>query len=255
MGTHENARPSRLRERPPTWPRRNEGHSDGPRRRWEREREPFEDGALPELYPGSLAMEDMGVTDDDVATLRVLVRYTVLRLLLLSIAGVLRGKKLRAERRIALEHLALLPPYDWERRSLERLAALCGETPEPELALAAATAAEAAAKRSQPMGAFALYRTAYELAVAESWWAEAAQMARGIAQLARLEEARYSIRLWRRRALILEKRARRAAEAAAESDVEAEAEAETGAPAPAEAQPRDENAAGDGAASAVPEQS
>lgn len=226
MDMHEHARTRRLRERPPVWPRREDGSGDRPGRRpWEREREPFEDGALPELYPGALAMEDMVPTDDDLTTLRVLARYTVLRLLLLSISGALSGTKLRTERHIALEHLALLPPYDWERRSLERLAGLCSETPAPELVQAATTAAEAAAKRSQSMGAFALYRTAYELAIAEEWWAEAAQVARGIAQLARLEEARYSIRLWRRRAAVLEGRAVLAAEAAEAIEAVAEVEA------------------------------
>jgi hypothetical protein len=224
MDMHEHARTRRLRERPPVWPRREDGRGDRPGRRpWEREREPFEEGALPELYPGSLAMEDMVPTEDDSATLRVLARYTVLRLLLLSISGALSGTKLRTERHIALDHLALLPEYDWERRSLERLARLCSETPAPELVQAATGAAEAAAKRSQAMGAFALYRTAYELAIAEEWWAEAAQVARGIAQLARLEEAGYSIRLWRKRAVVLDGRAARAAAAA--DSVEAGVEA------------------------------
>lgn len=210
MDMHEFARTSRLRERPPHWARRNgEGDSDGaaPRRR---EREPFEDGALPEIYPGALVMEDLTVTDDDAAALRVLARYTVARLLLMSLCGAIAGKKLRVERRIALEHLALLPDHDWERRALERLALLCREAPAPELVEAATSAAEAAAKRSHVLGAFCLYRAGYELAVAEQWWAEAAQVARGIAQLARLEEARCSIRLWRRRATILQRRADRA---------------------------------------------
>jgi hypothetical protein len=215
MDMHEHGRPRRLRERPASWPRRND--DDVPeRRRWEREPEPFEDNALPELYPGALVMEDLIVTDDDVATLRVLARYTVTRLLVLSLSGTLRGTTLRVERRVALEHLALLPEYDWERRALERLTRLCREIPTPEIVEAATIAAEAAAKRSQIMGAFALYRAAYELAIAEQWWPESAQVARGIAQLARLEEARYSIRLWRRRAAILEGRAVRAAQTAAE---------------------------------------
>jgi hypothetical protein len=214
--------PRHLRERPPSWPRHNDGEDSQPRR-WEREPEPFEDDALPELYPGALVMEDMSVTEDEVGTLRILARYTVARLLLLSLAGALTHARLRSERQIALEHLALLPDYDWERRALERVAMLCRQSPAPALVEAATLAAEAAAKRSQIMGAFSLYRTAYELALAEKWWAEAAQVARGIAQLARLEEAHYSIRLWRRRAAILERRAVR--EAAAAADIEARAAA------------------------------
>lgn len=216
MDMHEFARTSRLRERPPHWPRRNHDGDDAdashPHRR---EPEPFEDGALPELYPGALVMEDLTAADNDVATLRVLARYTVARLLLMSLAGRIAGRKLRVERRIVLEHLALLPDHDWERRALERLAMLCRRAPAPELVAAATSAAEAAAKRSHVMGAFCLYRAGYELALAEQWWAEAAQMARGIAQLAGLEEARCSIRLWRRRAAVLEGRAARATLSAA----------------------------------------
>lgn len=225
MDMPEHGRPRRLRERPPLWPRRNEG--DGPERhRWEREPEPFEDHALPELYPGALVMEDLVVTDDDVATVRVLARYTVIRVLLLSVSGALAGTKLRVERRVALEHLSLLPRHDWERRALERLAVLCREAPAPDIIDAINVAAEAAAKRSQTMGAFALYRAAYELACMEEWWGQAAQCARGIAQLARLEEARYSVRLWQRRAAVLEKRALRAAEGEAPSDPGREGDAD-----------------------------
>ncbi|MBR9988455.1 MAG: hypothetical protein KFH98_01810 [Gemmatimonadetes bacterium] len=212
MDMHRHTSPGRLRERPPPWPRRN--HRDGPGRRpWEREREPFEDLALPEIYPGALVMDDLDAVEDDLVTIRVLARYTVARLLILSVSGTLAGSSLRTERRVALEHLALLPQHDWERRGLERLAGLCGEEPDRELLDAATTAAEAAAKRSQILGAFTLYRAAYKLAIAQQWWAEAAQVARGITQLARLEDAHYSIRLWRRRAAVLEARALRAAEA------------------------------------------
>lgn len=211
MDMHESARTSRLRERPPHWPRRNREDDGGDTPHpHSRQPEPFEDGALPELYPGALVMEDL-TADNEVATLRVLARYTVARLLLMSLAGRIGGRKLRIERRIALEHLAMLPDHDWERRALERLAMLCRDAPAPELVQAATSAAEAAAKRSHVMGAFCLYRAGYELALAEQWWAEAAQVARGIAQLARLEEARFSIRLWRRRAAVLEGRAARAA--------------------------------------------
>lgn len=212
MESHEHVPARRLRERPPPWPRRNDDDRFEPRR-WQREPEPFEDGALPELYPGSLVMDDLVAESDAAATLRILARYTVVRLMLLTLSGSLAGRKLRVERRIALEHLGLLPAWDWERRALERLAMLCRRAPAPELVDAATVAAEAAAKRSQVMGAFTIYRAAYELALSERWWGEAAQVARGIAQLARLEEAHYCIRLWRRRARVLDGRARRDAAA------------------------------------------
>jgi hypothetical protein len=221
MDMHEYGRPRHLRERPPSWPRRSEGDgSDSPG--WLREPEPFEDDALPELYPGALIMDDLLVSQDDAATTRILARYTVVRVLLFCIDGSLTGTRLRVERRIALEHLALLPQHDWERRALERLAMLCREAPAPEIIDAITVAAEAAAKRSQTMGAFTLYRTAYELSLGERWWAEAAQSARGIGQLALLEEAHRSVRLWRRRAAVLDRRAIRAERDAAEQRREQE---------------------------------
>lgn len=206
MDMHEYGRPRRLREQPPVWPRHDDG-DEPERRRWERDPEPFEDHSFPELYPGALVMEDLVATNDDVATVRVLARYTVIRVLLLSVSGRLAGTRLRVERRVALEHLSLLPDYDWERRALERVTMLCRLDPAPEIIEAINVAAECAAKRSHTMGAFALYRAAYELALLEEWWAAGAQCARGISQLARLEEARYSVRLWRRRAAVLEGRA------------------------------------------------
>ena len=214
MDTHDHARPARLREQPPPWPRRNTGDGPDDRRR-QREREPFEDDVVPELYPGSLVMEDLVATDDDTATLRVLARYTVARVLILCLSGQLTGTKLRMEKRITLEHLALLPDYDWERRALERVIRACTDVPARAIIEVVTSAAEAAAKRSRIMGSFVFYRAAWELAVQNGWWPEGAQVARGIAQLARLEEARYSIRLWRRRAAVLDRRARRIAEAAA----------------------------------------
>lgn len=215
MDIHE-ARITHLRERPPVWPQRGSDGDNQPRR-WSRDREPFEDGALPELYPGALVMEDLTAVGDDAATMRVLARYTVARLFMLTASAELAEPDLRTERRIALEHLGLLADYDWERRALVRLAMHCREEPGTELIEAAITAAEAAAKRSHTLGAFTLYRAAYELAIAKQWWAAAAQVAGGIAQLARLEEAHRSIRLWRRRAAVLEARAR-AAETAARAE-------------------------------------
>jgi hypothetical protein len=200
-----------LRECPPPWPRRDDDEDRPAPRRWERAREPFEDHGAHEAFPGALVMDDMVAADDQLTTLRVLARYTALRVLLLAVAGRLRGRKLRAEQRIALEHLALLPGHDWERRGLERLVMLSREQPAPEIVDAIVTAAEAAAKRAHVMGAFALYRAAWDLALARAWWADAARAAHGIAAIARLEEARFSFRLWRRRAAALDCRADRPA--------------------------------------------
>lgn len=208
MHSNEKKRPRHLRELPPPWPRRNDG-DEPERRRWDREMEPFEENGVAELYPGALVIEDLATAGDDMATLRILARYTVIRVLLLSAAGLLTGTKLRVERRIALEHLTLLPTQDWERRALERLAMQCGDSPVPEIIAGIIIAAEAAAKRSQSMGAFALYRAAYDIACRQEWWEGAARAARGVERLARLEEAHRSIRLWERRAAVLERRAAR----------------------------------------------
>lgn len=205
----------RLREQPPAWPRREDEPGNGPRR-WEREPEPFEERGSAELYPGATVLEDLGVAADDNATLRILARYTVARVIILAAAGLLAGPKLHTERRIAAEHLALLPARDWERRMLERLVTLCRDGPVPALVDGLVVAAETAAKREHVMGAYGLYRAGYDLALARGWWRPAATMARGIGRLARLEEARYSARLWDRRAWVLERRAAREEEAAAE---------------------------------------
>jgi hypothetical protein len=155
-------------------------------------------------------LEDWALTEADPAgTVRVLVRYAVIRVVLLTEAGLLRGIKLRTERRVATEHLALLPAEDWERTALRRVNDLCAETPPPRLPGAILVAAEAAAKRGHTMGAFAFYRTAHHLAMQVRGWDEAGRAARGVARLARLDEARYSTRLWEWRATVLERRAAR----------------------------------------------
>jgi hypothetical protein len=202
-----------LREQPPVWPRR-VAERTWRGQRWQREPEPFEDRGGYEMYPGATVLEDLAAEVDEGALLRILARYTVVRLLTLSVAGRLAGPKLRTERRVALEHLALLPPHDWERHALERLAHVCTEAPEPGVVAAALIAAECAAKRDQCLGAFALYRAAYELSRDNGWWDEAARAAGGIAQLAGLNEAPVSVRVWQWRSRVLEERRRRAAESA-----------------------------------------
>src|SRR5919108_5123 len=77
------------------------------------------------------------------------------------------------ERRIATEHLALLPAGDWEGMALRRVNDLCAETPPRSLSSAILVTAEAAAKRAHTMGAFAFYRTAHRLAMQARAWDEA----------------------------------------------------------------------------------
>jgi hypothetical protein len=204
----------RLREHPPGWPWGGEDADAAGRKRWLRDPEPFEDRGALEAYPGATVLDDLTGPDEELAALRVLARYTAVRLLLLAVGGLLHGPRLRTERRVALGHLALLPAHDWERHVLERLCAQAGHAPGPELVNSAIVAAEAAAKRGHGMGAFALYRAAFQIARDHAWWEEGARAAGGIERLAALNEAPWSARLWQRRANVLQRRARKALEPA-----------------------------------------
>jgi hypothetical protein len=205
-----------LREQPPRWPRR-DAAGDGEGQPWLRDPEPFEDRGMHEPYPGATVLDDFALSEDEATSLRILARYTTTRVLLLSVAGRLAGHKLRTECSVAREHLSLLPPHDWERRVLERLCDACRGLSGAAVVDAAIVAAEAAGKRGHAMGAFGLYRGAYEAARDRAWWPDAARAAAGIARLAELAEARRSARVWRWRTGVLERRARREAEAQAEA--------------------------------------
>jgi hypothetical protein len=210
MKLYQKLEPRGVREQQPLWPRRQRRAAGTDPDRWRRPPEPWEAPFAIERYPGATVLEDWELTQNDPGgTARVLARYAVIRVVLLSEAGLLRGVKLRTERRIATEHLALLPAGDWERMALRRVNDLCAETPPRSLSSAILVAAEAAAKRGHTMGAFAFYRTAHHLAMEARAWDEASRAARGIARLARLDEAPYSTRLWEWRALVLERRAER----------------------------------------------
>jgi hypothetical protein len=200
-----------LREDAPSWPQP-EGDRPPMYGRWRRAAEPFEMPGNTEMYPGATALDDLEAAVDGAECARILARYTVLRVLMLSGAGWLTGARLRIEQRIALEHLTTLPTHDWERRTLERLNGLCRETPTPALITAATAAAEAAAKRGHFLGAYAFYRAGFDLARRRAWWSLAAEVARSVSRLARLEEAPHSERLWARRARVIDRRIHREAE-------------------------------------------
>jgi hypothetical protein len=209
MGIRRSDWTRRLRERPPSWPW-SDDESAG-RQRWLREPEPFEDRGAFEPYPGATVLEDLAGSDDEYSSLRILARYTIVRLLHLARSGLLQGHCLSTEVRVARQHLALLPAADWERRVLDRLCGLSSDAPTPEVVDVAIIAAESAAKRGHGMGAFALYRAGYEIARDNRWWQAAERTASGMARLALLNEAPYSTRLWQRRAAVLQRRARREA--------------------------------------------
>jgi hypothetical protein len=208
MGINRGNWTRQLREHPPGWPSSDDEFATG-RQRWLREPEPFEDRGPFEPYPGATVLEDLAGSDDELSSLRILARYTAVRVLHLACSGLLQGRCLRSEVRVARQHLALLPAPDWERRVLNRLCGLATHPPAPEVVDVAIIAAESAAKRGHGMGAFALYRAGYEIARDSRWWPAAARAASGIARLAMLNEAPFSTRLWQRRAAVLERRASR----------------------------------------------
>lgn len=228
MKSDDTGRARRLREQRPGWPQRRDEPAPG-RQRWLAEPEPFEDRGIREPYPGATVMEDMSASEDGTSSLRVLARYTVIRVLILCALGRVRRPKLRAEQRVARQHLALLPRHDWERHALERLLVACDELLEEPVVDAAVTAAEAAAKRGHVMGALGLYRAAYELARDRGWWTDAVRAAHGLEQLSRMNEARRSARTWRWRGRVMEARAARQAEADAAEAAAALPVAEDGA--------------------------
>jgi hypothetical protein len=202
-----------LRESGQQWPRgghrRNPARADSSpgRQRILREPEPFERRGDNEGYPGGKVLEDLlpGETTEP-ETLRVLARYTVVRLFQLWGLHGLTGAKLLTERRVATQHLKMLPPHDWERRSLDKLTLLCRDWPSRAAVLASLAPAEAAAKRGHGNGAFALYRTAFEIALHHGWLEDAVPAAAGIARLARMYEAPRAARLWTWRARVTEVR-------------------------------------------------
>lgn len=210
----------RLREQPPVWPRRGNRAASG-LQRWLRDPEPFEDRGIFEPYPGATVLQDLDTTQDESGSLRIVCRYTAVRVLLLGAAGRITGPDLRTECRVARGHLSLLPPHDWERRVLERLCDVCCVVPLGATVDAAIIAAEAAAKRGHRMGAFALYRAAYELACDRSGWPDAARAAAAIARISRQADAHHSTRVWRWRVGVLERRARRDEERKRERQPEA----------------------------------
>lgn len=198
-----------VREQAPHWPRRADEPEDQPsRQRWRREPEPFEEGGLVELFAGAAVLQDAA---DGADNLRILVRFVVARLLGLAASGRIGAAELRIERRLALDHLRLLPRHDWERRLLEQLVAYCRQNIGHGVMGILLVAAEASAKRGHSYGAFDLYRSGFDLSRARGWWEDAQRCADGIARLAVLEEAHRSATLWRRRARVMYRRAEAAA--------------------------------------------
>jgi hypothetical protein len=159
-----------------------------------------------EEYPGSTVLQDLVVAGGDVeAAQRILARFAATRLILIVLSGGLTAAELEAERAIARTYIEVLPPGDAERRVLLRLAARTSKRLRRPVTVCAIEAAELAAAGQHVAGAYWLHLTAYALAFASGWRAEALRAARAIERSARAVGAAGPARDWRRRVLALER--------------------------------------------------
>jgi hypothetical protein len=189
----------------PRW-RRDEGARESSRG-GVREPEPWE--SCDERSPGELVLADLeGLAEDPASAAVVVARFAALQLALRGAAGETGGGMLALERLAAAAYLARAAALSArERRALALVLDRASQRPTPDLADALLAAGTAAEGRGHGAGALALYRESYRLAVERGWAAEGARAARAMAALAESAGARYSPRLWRRRAAVLERRA------------------------------------------------
>lgn len=194
----------------PAW-RRDEGLRQPPRR-WQRPRERWEREG--EAYPGATVLEDLDALSPVGGELAgVIARFAAVRFvhMLLDDGDELPGGMVIMERLAAVAYLnAPFAVGPTEHRALERVLRHAAREPTPDLASALCHAGQEATARKHEHGAFALFRTAYQLSLSRGWPSEAARAAAGIARLAAAGGGYWSERRWRRRANALGERARRA---------------------------------------------
>lgn len=161
-----------------------------------------------EAYPGETVLTDLPLAEDDPDDSgRIVARFVTVRLLLLALAGELYGEELAGARLTAAEYAATIVEEDAERLGLEALIAAAGPVATPRMVRLLLDAAAAASRRGQPAGAWALQQIAWEAARTHGWWRDAAGVAAVIASEAQRNGGTRSPRLWRRRAIVLERRA------------------------------------------------
>jgi hypothetical protein len=152
-----------------------------------------------------MVLEDLMAASGDVeAAQRILARFAATRLILIVLSGGLTAPELEVERAIARTYIEVLPPGDAERRVLLRLTARTSKRLRRPVTVCALEAADLAAAREHLAGAYWLHLTAYALAFASGWRAEALRAARSIERSAKAAGATGSARDWRRRVLALE---------------------------------------------------
>lgn len=168
---------------------------------WEREDEPFD---------GATVLDDLeGLEGAAPAAGAVVARYAVLRLVMRA-ADIARTGAMYEERAAAASYLEAGHAMDpIERAALRTVLRQLSVPPQRGLAAALLSAGARAAASEYPMGAFALLRTAYLMALEGGWWWEASDAANAISRLAHDGGGRRSERRWRRRAAVLHRRAER----------------------------------------------
>ena len=162
-----------------------------------------------EAFTGELALEDPVRRRRDAALL--LARYLTVRVASHAARGDWSGFLPEVEREMALEYLGVLPPRLPERRWLRAVLTSIDSagTVVPGTVSRLSAAAAAASRHGHRFGAFALWRTAYELACRRGWERAAGRVARAIARAADAGRGRHADRLWSRRARVHELRATR----------------------------------------------
>jgi hypothetical protein len=186
------------------------GEEPEPPRRWQRAREPWEqddDG-----FDGEAVLRDLPAADERAG--RIIARYLAVALLRRAVRDRASLAELAVEREEAAAYTAALTgagPMQREARALRALVALARAEPPRRTLQFLQEAAEAALGGGQAWGAFGLQREAYWLAVERRWWPEAARAATMIGRIAERGGGRWSARLWRMRARVLDRRALRQA--------------------------------------------
>ncbi len=186
------------------WPARS-GPAIEPRR-YERTPELWEQTF--ELFVGESVLEDLAAHCSRQESLQIVARYQVLRVAAHAGFDLWDAIDPEIERAAAEAWLRTLPNLAERRWLTGVLAAVTAEGDVRQAAISClAGAAAAALEAGHTQGAFALQRTAYQIARAHAWHAEAARVCRAIARSAAEQSARHSQRLWDRRARVHERKA------------------------------------------------
>ncbi|MGH7502330.1 MAG: hypothetical protein ACREL7_11290 [Longimicrobiales bacterium] len=164
-----------------------------------------------DYYPGETVLEDLGPGVSTEDALVIVARFAALRVAILAARPEMPAEALEAERAAAIGHASVLPQRAVERRQLSEVARAVRRGRGPRgLVKLLASAGRSATERGHTRGAFALYYSAWDLAVHAGALPDAVRIARSLAEVAGREGAPRSSRLWARRARALEQRIDRA---------------------------------------------